>query len=393
MDEQEELVPLETESQETGSTPNEVAADAPAEGKADETAAQPEASEEEPQQEFSTDDLLEDVRHSLIEESTVEEKKEESKWWKRIVKGKRRKDGSDQPTPEAADLSPTPLAPPEPVTEAEAEQDEYVEQLDELIDMLEEETGQEAAAEEPASLPLEVEVPQEEEKEQQVIDVAELKKRAFSSRGTPEEEMSFSEVRSVALEEGGEEVFVEVEAKAVDTRQERMRSIENALRPYRRYFNFIFIFVSLVMVALVSISLYRLYQRSLPPPPVEEAIQLPYPVRMNLPGGLSFNLGQGSLDEDGRWEPLGAEWLEGTEVCRWIAIPYSRQLEAVVRTFSREDQIELVMSNNDTLTYTVDSINQLTIEEMQKIDAGSPCMMLVLAQPDTEKRWVVTALP
>lgn len=385
---------METDSQEAESTPSEVDANAPAEEQADESVVQPEA-EGEPE-ELSPDDLLEDVRHSLIEESAAEEKKEDSKWWKRIVKGKRRKDETDQQTPVIGQK------PPEPVVQADAaaeekaeqavEQDEYVEQLDELIDMLEVETEKDAVETAAAPVPVEMEVQAEEEK-REVIDLAELKKRAFSSRGTPEEEMSLSEVRSVALDEGGEEVFVEVEARAADPWQERRQSIENALRPYRRYFNFIFIFVSLVMVVIVSISLYRVYQRSLPPPPVEEVSQLPYPVQMNLPGGLSFNLGKGSLDEEGRWEPRGAEWLEGTEICRWIAIPYSRQLEAVVRTFNREDQIELVMSNNDVLTYTVNSINQLNIEEMQKIDSGSPCMMLVLAQADTEKRWVVTAIP
>lgn len=393
MDEQEELVPLETDSQETESTPGETAADAPVEEQADEAAAQPEASEEEPQAELSPDDLLEDVRHSLIEESAAEEKKEDAKWWKRIVKGKRGKKETDLQTPAIAQKPPEPVMQAEPVAEEKAEQDEYVEQLDELIDMLEEEPEKDVVTQEPAPVPVEMEIQPEEKKKQEIVDVAELKKRAFSSRGTPEEEMNLSEVRSVALDDGGEEVFVEVEAKAADPWQERRQSFENALRPYRRYFTFIFIFISLVMVVIVSISLYRVYQRSLPPPPVEEVVQLPYPVRMNLPGGLSFNLGKGSLDEDARWEPLGPEWLEGTEICRWIAIPYSRQLEAVVRTFSREDQIELVMSNNDTLTYTVSSINQLSIEEMQEIDSGSPCMMLVLAQADTEKRWVVTAIP
>jgi len=125
---------------------------------------------------------------------------------------------------------------------------------------------------------------------------------------------------------------------------------------------------------------------------VEEFSALPYPVAMNLPGGLNFHLGKGKLDE-GRWNPRGPEWLEGTEICRWIAIPHSRQLEAVVRTLTREDQIELIMSNNDKLVYTVYSIDQLNIEEMQELDSGSPCMLLVLAQSDSDERWVVTAVP
>ena len=59
---------------------------------------------------------------------------------------------------------------------------------------------------------------------------------------------------------------------------------------------------------------------------------------MKIPGGLSFNLGRGSL-EDGRWNPRSPEWLEGTEVCRWVAIRYSLQLEAVIRTLTRDDRL------------------------------------------------------
>jgi hypothetical protein len=113
---------------------------------------------------------------------------------------------------------------------------------------------------------------------------------------------------------------------------------------------------------------------------------------MNLPGGLAFNLGKGSL-KNGRWDPRGPEWLEGTEICRWVAIPYSRQLEAVVRTLTREDQIELLMSNNDRLVYDVYSIDQMTIEDMMEASSNSACLLLVLAESDTDERWVVTALP
>jgi len=32
-------------------------------------------------------------------------------------------------------------------------------------------------------------------------------------------------------------------------------------------------------------------------------------------------------------------------------------------------------------------------EELQKVDTNSPCLLLVLAEADSEKRWVLTALP
>jgi len=386
-DEQEELVSAETDSQNVESDMSDHDAEIPSENHEEEESVQSDASHSDAEVELSADDLLEDVRRSLIEEKVETDEKENSKWWKKIGKGSRKKKSKKEEAPQT-EVENMPVEPP--VVEVE-KQDEYVEQLDELIDMLADDDAVETEL--PASEHPMVQVDEPEpEPEPEVVDLKELKERAFRSRGTPEEEeRNLSEVRSVALDDG-EEVFIEVEAKQEDQRQDRMKAMENALKPYRRYFYFLFVFVSLVMVALVSASLYRVYQRSLPPPPTEVPSLLPYPVGMNLPGGLNFNLGKGKL-QDGRWNPRGPEWLEGTEICRWIAVPYSRQLEAVVRTLTREDQIELTMSNNDVLTYNVESIDQLTLEEMQNLDANSPCMLLVLAQADTDDRWVVTAVP
>jgi len=195
----------------------------------------------------------------------------------------------------------------------------------------------------------------------------------------------------VALD-GGEEVFVEVEIQKTDPVDDRLKSLENALRPYKRYIYFGIAFIGIVVILATSALLYDAYQRSLPPEPIKEAEALPYPVVMNMPGGLSFNLGRGTL-EKGRWDPRRPEWLEGTEICRWVAIPYSRQLEAVVRTLTQDDQLELVMSNNDRWAYQVYSITQMTIEDMQKTSSNKPCLLLVLADVNTDTRWVVTAYP
>jgi hypothetical protein len=51
------------------------------------------------------------------------------------------------------------------------------------------------------------------------------------------------------------------------------------------------------------------------------------------------------------------------------------------------------MSNNDRFVYKVYSVRQLTSEEMLDLDSNSPCLLLVLAEADTDSRWVLTALP
>lgn len=337
-----------------------------------------------PEDEISADDLLEDVRRSLIEEDTHKQAEEKPKWWKRIGRG--------QKSEEVMPISPvSETVAPSVVGAAESQQGEYAEQIDELIDMLETDDADKSPRELIAPLAAVQIVEEKPVVEEEVVSVEELKKRAFRGSAAEDREENFSEVRAVALE-GGEEVFIEVEAKAEDPMQDRLKAFENALRPYRRYIYFGIAFIAFVVIVITSGLMYDTYKKSLPPPTAEEADLLPYPVSMNLPGGLAFNLGRGTLD-DGRWNPRGPEWLEGTEICRWVAIPYSRQLEAVVRTLTQDDQIEVFMSNNDRLVYNVYSINQLSIEEMQDVSSKSPCLLLVLAESDTDKRWVVTGLP
>jgi len=326
--------------------------------------------------ELSAEDLLDDVRRSLIEEETDKSKKE-TKWWQRI--GRKDKNAAPEPPPPTEEINlPTDslqINAGEDQTQP-TEPDEYGEQINDLIDLLESE-HQESEVETVA-------VAAEPEPE---IDFEQLKEQAF--RPSAPEEIE-SDVRSIALE-GGEEVFVEVEAQAVDPFEERLKSIENALKPYSSYLYITFAFLGVVMAVIASLIIFNAYQQSRPEP-VKEVSNLPYPVSVSLPGGWRFILGRGTL-QAGQWEPRGAEWLEGTEVCRWVSLPWSRQLEAVLRTLNPKDPIELVMSNNDKLVYSVYSIYEMTPEEIHKVDANSPCLLLILTGSDSEKRWVLTALP
>jgi hypothetical protein len=387
--EQSEVEPFETDVSGPESAPVEseaVVSDvSPQAGTVEETPAEESNAVAEPVT-TPEEDLLEDVRRSLLIEEEAKQQEKKPKWWKRIVKGGRKEKEAppeSQPVIEEIDM-PDSFVPVQ--EEAAEERDEYAEKIDELIDMLEPELV-ETALTPPVS---EVQT-QEQEEEKVVADVEELKKQVFAPRPAEDKEETVTDVRSVTLE-GGEEVFVEVEARPENLVEERVKAVENVFRPYRRYLYFGAAFLGLVVVAITSIILFDAYKRSLPPEPTREAPALPYPTSMSLPGGLNFNLGRGAL-QNGKWNPRGPEWLEGTEVCRWVAIPWSRQLEAVTRTLTQEDQITLVMSNSDQVVYDVYSITQMSLEEMQELDSNSPCLLLVLAQSDSDKRWVVTAIP
>ena len=328
------------------------------------------------------EDLLDDVRRSLIEEESDKNKKE-TRWWRRL--GRKEKTPEPEPSPSIVEIDlPTASSETEAVA-AQTETDAYAEHINDLIDKLGAERQEPVAESSPMAA--EVKIAPEPEPE---IDLEQLKEQVFRPRSTAEEGQSDSDVRSIALE-GGDEVFVEVEAPVADPLDERLKALENALRPYRRYIYMSFTVLGIVMAVMASLLIYNVYQQA-KPKPVQEASNLPYPVAVSLPGGWRFNLGRGTLQGD-TWEPSGAEWLEGTEVCRWVSLPWSRQLEAVLRTLNPKDPIELVMSNNDKLIYGVYSVYEMTPEEIQKVDTNSPCLLVILTRSDSEKRWVLTAVP
>jgi hypothetical protein len=213
----------------------------------------------------SSDDLLDEVRRSLIEEDADDEKK--SPWWNKIGKGKQQPEHHEDVIPDTSKY----------VIEKPQEEDSYLDEIDELIDLLEPEAETvkiEAVAQPELVTPVEPEVP---------IDVDELKKRVFSSVETVKEQ-EISEVRAIALE-GGEEVFVEVEAKAQDPLEESLKSFENSLRPYRKYIYYALALLGIVMAVAAGGLMFREYQKNLPPEPTPELSNLPFPSSIVLPGG------------------------------------------------------------------------------------------------------------
>ena len=84
-----------------------------------------------------------------------------------------------------------------------------------------------------------------------------MKKRAFRGSEPEDVDQDFSDVRAVALDgDDGEEVFVEVEVKAHDPLEDRIKSFENALRPYRRYIYFGIAFIGIVAIVAIFGLLY-----------------------------------------------------------------------------------------------------------------------------------------
>jgi hypothetical protein len=105
-----------------------------------------------------------------------------------------------------------------------------------------------------------------------------------------------------------------------------------------------------------------------------------------------FPLYQGAVN-DGKWDPARAEWLTGTEVNRWVALPWSVQLEAVVRTLKLDDPVTLYMSNSASMVFKVKRVEQVPVDQISKLSSNRPSLLVILSKQEADTRWVVVAEP
>ena len=117
---------------------------------------------------------------------------------------------------------------------------------------------------------------------------------------------------------------------------------------------------------------------------------LPYPVEVRLPGGWPIGLKAATI-LDGAWAPEGPEWLQGTEIRRWIAIPWSKELEAVFKAILPGDTVILKMSNRDEWTYKVQSVERVASEKLPELNQNVSSVLIFLADKSSDQRWVLIA--
>jgi hypothetical protein len=345
--------------------------------------------------EFSKDDLLADIRQSLVAEEQVEAPRG------LFARVKSRLKKKPQPV--------------EAKTEAQSELDALLETREDLQKLViepkqrkkepvkskeEQKAIQEFFADLEAMANIEVAdyVPPEPEprpspvEEAQKAEPVQIPKLPVKSR--EEEEVDFDAIREAALQEY-DETKIEVEERKPPLKEEVRQSIRE-MRPFERFL-LIGAGVLTVLILLSSGIFLIVNSISIPtptptaPPDLADIIR---PTRLTLPGGWEFSLGQGQV-VDGEWNPRRAEWLVGTEISRWVALPWSLQLEAVLRTLKPEDQLELTMSNFDVLVFNVYSIRELTMEQLLASDPKTAGLLIVLYNDEETDGtyWVVEALP
>lgn len=202
-------------------------------------------------------------------------------------------------------------------------------------------------------------------------------------------------LREVALEDYGKEGENEVAQQ--QTLVQRFSAIRKGLKPVERMLFFgVAGFLIIACVVVLGTLMYQGSSAGRQATPVP-TLDLPFPIRLKLAGSGYFDLHRGKV-ENGKWQLKSqddgvGEWLEGTEVCKWVALPWNIQLEAVIRSLTQKDTIELRMSNADVLIYKVYSIKNVPVDQIESLERNGACLLVILANEDADTRWVVTAIP
>ena len=156
------------------------------------------------------------------------------------------------------------------------------------------------------------------------------------------------------------------------------------------------IFLGTLIVLGVTILLIVFFSTQSPHNPgltsvVYQDPSVPIPILAIFPDGQSFNLGVGNI-ENGSWTPKSAEWLAGSEVPRWLSLPWNKKLETTVRAYKIDETIQLKMSNNDVLAYRFQSVQEISAQEMATFHANTTDLLIILSKPNTSKRLVILAV-
>ena len=254
-------------------------------------------------------------------------------------------------------------------------------------------SDEESSIEEPETYSLsEYEVPEDQLEGEESLPTESEEGIITEAEVGADSEVSYPEMRELALHDY-DETPQEPKGNAVNIFvQKTIRYIEDLSPLQKISLAVLFIvdvgFVALLAAILVLSNMTVVVAQPTAPPAPTAYINAPFPTQVILPGGWTFNLTPVTLRE-GMWANQGAEWLQGSEITKWVALPWSKQLEAVVVTFGPEEQIELIMSNLDRLKYKVESVQEVPVDKVRELNRNTPSLLLILANKDSDTRLVV----
>jgi hypothetical protein len=105
-------------------------------------------------------------------------------------------------------------------------------------------------------------------------------------------------------------------------------------------------------------------------------------------GGVAFELTRSKLD-NGEWLPVLAEWLDGSELRRVVAVPFSQEVGQAVARLKYGDILRLRLGSSEVVEYRLVDIARLTRHQIEVLSSLSPSLVIVLHSERASERYVL----
>jgi hypothetical protein len=106
--------------------------------------------------------------------------------------------------------------------------------------------------------------------------------------------------------------------------------------------------------------------------------------------GYSFGLSVSAL-RGGVWEPKGPEYLEGAELRRVVAVPYSNELNAAATQLKVGTDIRLRLRSGEMVVYRLTSVKRVRLNEIELLTDKTPSLVIVLYGERSTERTAIIA--
>jgi hypothetical protein len=159
----------------------------------------------------------------------------------------------------------------------------------------------------------------------------------------------------------------------------------------------------IIMILIMAVMIYFLFligrpyfQNSPTATPTYTQIPtyaIPEPFSVEFPGGWQFLLKTSRVPYPD-WKPTRPEWLNGTQICKLIAIPWNIQIDAVYKTIVKGDVLTLMLDNKDQYSYIVNKLETDSKDELiQKVNNPDPCLVIFLYKENSDRWQVISSVP
>ena len=105
-------------------------------------------------------------------------------------------------------------------------------------------------------------------------------------------------------------------------------------------------------------------------------------------GGVAYELTRSKL-ENGEWNPVLAEWLDGSELRRVVAVPFSQEVGQAVARLKYGDILRLRLGSSEVVEYLLVNIARLKRHQIEVLSSLSPSLAIVLHSERASERYVL----